>query len=97
MSMVTKRYLELVFRKETLENIVSKTEEQLNNKAMIMLSKSMDSDVEDKLTGSLAMMKKWLSEIKSDAEALEEKLVDELDEDWITKAYEQLSKQNKGE
>ena len=95
MSMITKRCYDLVYRKSMLESMIQKTEEEMKNSVMIMLAKSMDEDVENKLSGNLTMMKKWLEEIEEDIKGIEDKIEEEMVKEWKNKIFDKMDKEYK--
>lgn len=61
---------ELTVRKGFLEKTISKQKEELESKAMLMLAKSFDEQIEEKATGTVVFFERWLKEIDKQIEEL---------------------------
>lgn len=70
--MVKKRkYLELLFRKQVLAELLKKSEESMQQKGMLLLMKSLDQDIELKNEFSGLLLKTWIKEIDDEMKELQ--------------------------
>ncbi len=61
---------ELSVRKVYLEKILKECKEQLENKVMLMLSKSFDNNIEEKAQGQIVFIERWIKDIDKKIENL---------------------------
>lgn len=80
------RYMELMYRKEMVNNMIKKVEEE-SHSVITKLFKSMDEDIEDKYAGSLVILNRWMKDIEKDMELLE------LEENIMNSIFEQSTKE----
>lgn len=61
---------ELSVRKIYIEKILKDCKEQLENKVMLMLGKSFDSNIETKAHGQVIFLERWLEDIDKEMKSL---------------------------
>ncbi|MDU4597579.1 MAG: hypothetical protein E6Y49_06420 [Clostridium sporogenes] len=61
---------ELSLRKIYIEKMIVECKSQLENRALLMLSKAFDGDVEPKAEGQIVFLERWLEDIENEIKKL---------------------------
>lgn len=92
MTLSEQRYMELIYRKVTLNEILDKIEKENSSKAMLMFAKAFDETIEEKQTGYIVLLKRWIAEIDEELKRLDNKVFEEFVEKDVQKVKDELNK-----
>lgn len=86
------RYVELHYRLKTIKAAKEQLDEQMKNAAMTMLAKAFDKEIEDKQIASHALLGRWIEELETEIEEIQNEISVKSAENIYQKATQQEEK-----